>query len=822
MGPWLFPRSRLARFAVISSIVGGLAVAPALAQDKAPAAPPPTAPPAAAAPVIAIPVDEVATQAAQLPKLIRTLTEPLAPIAEIDAIRQRLPELHEQVDRDLAAAEGVLWDQPALDTIQAQYQLWQHQQLQATTWLELLTQRTTRLQETLKRLAELKATWRQTRSVSVALKVPGPIVAQIDGAVEAIEAAAEPLAVERTALLDLQSVVAQEVSRVDTVLARFKDAQNQAVGGLLTRGGRAVWAPDAWADARDTLWYRLQTVVTARRQDFVNYARDPVRGLSFHAVILVVLLAAFWMARRLMRVRAARGDAETLGVVVFEHPVAAAVLGTLLIASSPSSAVAPHLRNLFQVLSLVPVIWLTRRTIDPRLMPSAYAVGVLLAVDRFRQTIGGAPVLEQITLVLETFAGIAFAAHALTVGRLRRASGDEADAERLQAFRAGAGVVALVLGAAVVAGTVGYVRLARLIASGVLGSGALALTLYAAIHVLADVASFMLRVWPFRLLRMVQDHRQLLERRAYQVLLWWAIANWALRALDYVGLLQPAKSLGEAILAVQLGRGSISLSVGDIVEFVLTIGLAYLLSAFIRFVLQEDVYPHTRLPRGASYALSSLLNYVVLTLGLLLALGSLGLDLSKVTILAGAFGVGIGFGLQGVVNNFVSGLIVLFERPIQVGDVVEIGGLQGEVARIGIRASTVRTWQGAEIIIPNAQIVTERVVNWTRSDRRRRIELRVGVDYGTEPENVVKLLEGVAREHPQILKVPPPQAVFVAFADSAITFELQAWTDRFERWPTIATELAIAVYAALRAAGMKIPFAQHEVRLLQDAAPNSG
>ena len=96
----------------------------------------------------------------------------------------------------------------------------------------------------------------------------------------------------------------------------------------------------------------------------------------------------------------------------------------------------------------------------------------------------------------------------------------------------------------------------------------------------------------------------------------------------------------------------------------------------------------------------------------------------------------------------------------------------------------------------------------------------MGVDYGTEPENVVKLLEGVAREHPQILKVPPPQAVFVAFADSAITFELRAWTDRFERWPAISTELAIAVYAAIRAAGMKIPFAQHEVRLIQDAPPD--
>jgi potassium efflux system protein len=209
--------------------------------------------------------------------------------------------------------------------------------------------------------------------------------------------------------------------------------------------------------------------------------------------------------------------------------------------------------------------------------------------------------------------------------------------------------------------------------------------------------------------------------------------GWALRSLDYVGLLQPARSLGETILAAELGRGSITFTVGNVLEFVLTIGLAYLLSVFIRFVLQEDVYPHTRLPRGVSYALSSLLNYMVLALGFLLALGVLGLDLSKVTILAGAFGVGIGFGLQSVVNNFVSGLIVLFERPIHVGDVVEVGTLQGEVSRIGMRASTVRTGQGAEIIVPNAQLVTERVTNWTRSDRRRRIDLRVGVTTAAPP-----------------------------------------------------------------------------------------
>ena len=213
--------------------------------------------------------------------------------------------------------------------------------------------------------------------------------------------------------------------------------------------------------------------------------------------------------------------------------------------------------------------------------------------------------------------------------------------------------------------------------------------------------------------------------------------GWVARTLDHVGLFQPAVSFVEAVLAAKLGRGSIQITLRDMLEFVLTVWLAYLVSAFIRFVLREDVYPHTRLTRGLSYAISSLLNYVIITLGFLLALGVLGLDLTKVTVLAGAFGVGIGFGLQSVVNNFVSGLILLFERPVHVGDIVEVGSISGEVSRIGIRASTLRTWQGAEVIVPNAQLVTEQVTNWTLSDRTRRIDLPVGVDYGSAPDKVV-------------------------------------------------------------------------------------
>ena len=218
---------------------------------------------------------------------------------------------------------------------------------------------------------------------------------------------------------------------------------------------------------------------------------------------------------------------------------------------------------------------------------------------------------------------------------------------------------------------------------------------------------------------------------------------------------------------------------------------------------------------GQSYAVSSLLNYAILAIGFVVALAVLGLDMTKMTVLAGAFGVGIGFGLQSVVNNFVSGLILLFERPIHVGDTVQVGSLQGRVRRIGIRASIVRTMQGAEIIVPNAQLITEQVTNWTLSDQLRRIDLPVGVNYGAAPKKVIDLLESLARAHPQVLQNPAPRALFMSYGDSSINFELRAWTE-YSNSQQVHSDLTVAIYDAVYAAGMSFPFPQREVRVLSD------
>jgi len=328
------------------------------------------------------------------------------------------------------------------------------------------------------------------------------------------------------------------------------------------------------------------------------------------------------------------------------------------------------------------------------------------------------------------------------------------------------------------------------------------------------------RIPPLNLLKLVQHHRDLLVRRIYRISIWLIAAGWLGRYLDYLGLLQPAQSAVMELLNTRLEKGSISISIGDICAFFLTVFGAYLSSSFIRFVLEEDIYPRTAIAPGRSYAVSSLLNYTIIAVGFLLAIGFLGVDMTKVTVLAGAFGVGIGFGLQSIVNNFVSGLILLFESPIQVGDAVQVGNLQGRVRRIGIRASIVRTRQGAEIIVPNANLITQEVTNWTLTDELRRLDLPVGVNYGSDPTKVIELLEDVAVSHPKVLKQPAPCCLFMSYGDSSINFELRVWTE-YSSFQQVHSDLSVAIYNAIYASGMSFPFPQREVRVLSDGNPGS-
>jgi potassium efflux system protein len=504
------------------------------------------------------------------------------------------------------------------------------------------------------------------------------------------------------------------------------------------------------------------------------------------------------------------GEAALPASPLFDRPYSSAIVVAIVSIIFIYPERPRLIGDIATMLGLLPVFLIVRPLVGPGAAPALYGLVALLAVDRLRAELATVPLADQTILMLEMLAAMAGLAVLIGSGRLRRApAGKRNAAEGLASRRATAVVALLFCAASFAAAAYGAMRLARMLGSGFLVSAGAALVLYAAVKVMDGLLAFALRVWPLRNLDMAAKHRDLLARRARLVLRWIAVVAWVVVSLTNVGLLEPALALGKTALTAELRRGAIGISLADVLTFAFTVWLAFALSAFIRFVLEEDVYPRMRLARGVPYVISSVLHYIILFLGFLLALSALGVDLNKFTILTGAFGVGLGFGLQGLVNNFVSGLIVLFERPINVGDSIKMGDVAGKVRRIGIRSTTVLTSEGAEVIVPNAHMVAEKVTNWTHSGQLRRLDVRVGVAYGTAPEKVIELLRGVAASHPAVITKPAPIALLLGFGDSALNFELRAWTSRSEKWDEIRSELGIAIYAALRSAGIEIPFDQN-------------
>ena len=325
----------------------------------------------------------------------------------------------------------------------------------------------------------------------------------------------------------------------------------------------------------------------------------------------------------------------------------------------------------------------------------------------------------------------------------------------------------------------------------------IAAMLYTAIRIIEGLIIIALQVRPLGSLRVIGLHRQMLQRRTCRVLEFLAFLFWLNVLLSFFGLRDSLIASIGAALNANLAIGSFNIALGGILAFLITVWASFLVSKFLRFLLEEDVYHHLHLAAGIPYAISTMLHYVILLIGFFVALGALGIDLTKVTILAGAFSVGIGFGLQNVINNFVSGLILLFERPIKVGDVIEVGGNVGEVSRIGIRASVIRTADGSEVIVPNGSLISSQVTNWTFSDRQRAVEVSVNVAGGADPQRVVELLKTTAAAHPGVAKEPSPQVYVVNFSAGAVTFQLRAWTDRHEDWAQLRSDLSVAVNDAL-------------------------
>jgi potassium efflux system protein len=246
-----------------------------------------------------------------------------------------------------------------------------------------------------------------------------------------------------------------------------------------------------------------------------------------------------------------------------------------------------------------------------------------------------------------------------------------------------------------------------------------------------------------------------------------------------------------------------------LVYAVVTVMLAKQLPAVLEIILLRQ----TQMSAGSRYTATTLTNYAVIIIGVVLVFKTLGTDWSKLQWLVAALGVGVGFGLQEIVANFISGLIILFERPVRVGDVVTVGDTDGTVTRIRIRATTIKTWDGKELLVPNKEFITDRLLNWSLSDQTTRILISVGIAYGANVRLAMRLLEEAAREHLKVLSEPAPSVIFEGFGDNALTMVLRCFVDSVDVRMRTVSELNQAINDKFMAAGISIAFPQRDLHL---------
>jgi small-conductance mechanosensitive channel len=619
-------------------------------------------------------------------------------------------------------------------------------------------------------------------------------------------------------LIGVKSRLDDGLDGVRRVLAELDAARSSVRGRMFMRSAPPIWQT---SELRDTSSSRVAARIWAEERDAISAYTANNSGVFFLTAIMFVVFALLvFRLRDQLGDEAAPKDESWLGAAeTLSRPLSAAFVLTVFIAQLIWPRAPFVFWQIIALAAVVPLYRLLPRSSNPVINRTARALLILFAA------IALADLLVPPSVVYRLIAMLAALVVAAVAGWLMRGTNRE------KMTRTGWGTVvwvglqlSVVIGLlAFVGNAAGWSLLAETLFGGFIYSVFIGLGVAIGYRVIAGIVRTLPQTRLGQSSFIMCSHGDLVTARAITVLRIGAILTWIWLALEAFEAIDPVSQRLGKLLTGTIHVGAVGFSLERVLTFAVVVLLSLWIARFVAFVLDVELLPRLKLKRGVSNAISTVVQWAILGVGLLTAGSALGLQSGQLAIVFGALGVGIGFGLQNVVSNFVSGLILIFEQPVKVGDKVEITSLAliGEVRRIGIRASVVRTFEGAEVIVPNSNLISSEVVNWTLSDQKRRVRVEVGVAYGTDPHEVITLLNKVAGEHPEVLSYPEPAVVFLQFGDSALNFRLMFWTATFDDFFRVRSEVYVAVNDAFKEAGITIPFPQRDLHVKSIPRPGA-
>ena len=760
-----------------------------------------------------IPLPQIADRAEELDHLLREISSQLIPKSELLESERKTAEQAAEIRRRALQTRDLLAGTPATFELEDEQRYWRSRNLNYGAERKLLTLRAAKLEEQIQTLEaqqpEWVATWIHIR------ESPGiePVVDRIKQQLDKIQAAKSQAQEQLNTVLTLQNEVSQLDQQISDILLRVRGARERERGRLLEPDNPPLW------EARP-LHQLDESVGPLFHRSFDRSFTTVEEFLRAHQLVVPTLFGSYLLALfvvfKLRRYVAhtAQQEVPAGAVKVFKRPFSVALLLTLIVTGKFIASAPFGIALLFCLLSLFPVLRILVALIEPGLRIFLYVLATLYGLECIYLLVQApSPFRRELYAFFVLIAMVSF-------GWLVRpsricAAGLRRQGQRMLVIGIRSGFVLLT--ASFVASIIGFVSLSQVLGLIVLVGPFVALGLYCAARVLVLFLGIVLHTpWARALLDPRVD---LIERWGSRLIALGAMLIWLKFQLQLVAFYESAVEAASKLFRYPIGFEKIHFTLGDALGLASILLGGYFVANAFTFLLKKVVLPKLPLQRGLPYAISTVTYYVLLLLVALAALSGAGIELNKFTVLTGALGVGLGFGLQNIVNNFVSGLILLFERPIHVGDTVDVGGLVGIVRRIGARSSTVVTFQGAEVIVPNSNLLSNQVINWTLSSQWRRVDVPVRVAYGTDPERVIQLLVAAAESHPGVLLERPPMAFFVGFGESSLNFELRFWSAWQDTWFQLQSDVTIAVAKALRDASIEIPFPQRDLHVRTIDAP---
>jgi len=772
-----------------------------------------------------IPASEIPARAESALGLLRDVSAMLAPTPRMNEIAEQVEAAATEIDRFATSREMQSLNEMSLRGLYGVRLRWQAVGTRLADWQQIVSARAQMLAAQNEQVKAQQIVWERTLSSRAEAELPGALIAQVQTIIEANKKLEASLRERLDTLLTLVSRISELSVQVAGALGAVDEAEQASRRRLLVRDAEPLWkamitrdlAEGGIADGmqaeqqdpQEVIGDELSLAWAEQIEAVTAYLNANGDRLLAHLLMFAALAALLVLLdrKRASWPQSEGGAEETVDIV--SHPYATAALVSLFLSRSIYVSAPLALFDITRLILVIPILILLRKAFVDRRRTALYALLSLFVLDVVRGLLQTQPLSGRLSLLALATLGLVTIIHSIRVDRGVMASPHGAW-ERMAKLLIRLFVVTL--GASIIANIAGVVSLAELLGEATILSIFVGFGLYAFSLVLMGLLDLLLRSPAGRTVRAFRRNPAVIHRRVARMIDMLAVITWLIGILWFFNFWNPVWGAAVWLFSTSLSIGAFEISLGDLTGFVVAIWLGVMVSRFIRFILAEDVFSRVHLPRGVPATISMMVNYGIVTIAFFIALAVAGFDLSRFAIIAGALSVGIGFGLQNVVNNFVSGLILAFERPISVGDSLEIGTLWGRVSKIGIRSSVVRTFDGSEVIVPNADFISNQVINWTLSDVSRRLIIPVGVAYGSDPHQVLNLLVKVATEHPGILPDPEPYALFQEFGDSSLNFELRAWCD-FNDGLRIKTQLNLAIHDALKEAGIEIPFPQRDLHL---------